>query len=876
MDMIIRSTVILSVMVFTTFVGGAFGGVSIQTGTQPTLLDKNGNPFVARGAVYFQPQAAHNYFLSEVDLEKAAEDFDLFKSYGFNTVALDINWGELITSVDSNYNPTATNALNIAKLKALAQLAEDKGMFVYAMPLTQSVPKGIEAASFESTYDAAGNYLEAFSGFYVKNWMMDPGLNACFLSFMNILGDALAEYENIVCYCFSYESTEQFWPWCHDDDQLIANWRDYLRDTNSDVNYWKQRWNEQGESYTSIDEIILPYRAWAYWDYYYTLKGMDPIESDPLKWRDYFDFMFIEVGYEGNYGMSIPQMAAAIRVGDPDALVMLKNRDPKRYAWELGAINEFVAGTPLPPEVATIMEKKYSYPGLSMIACDNYPIAHTDPAARAEQLSFVPDVERIRDYQEYSPLPIFCQEFGGNHAQWTMAECATYIANALEGFRETKLLGYNVWQSHDFHASSHYSEVANAWGIFDTNGVPNAKANAFLAQDVTYVSFVGTSPSEPWGELGVAANWEGGAVPSGSTTGLVTSAIIAAWSDFLQDIAVRQTGSYIQPMSDAYDGNQHDAPVGEFPLRGGSLGSGITTVYEINDPRTDYASYTNLTAGMLSLWSQFGEKIELSILSGHVEANVLKLVTWGHEGTINMGNGILHAGSNNFANAKFNMLAGGTGVITIDSVEADMGGLRLNFEPGSQGSFTFGDKAGGTAAGFWEELVISAKISIDGVAETDPAKFDITGIGNSATIALPAVPSPAERYEAWAGGQGLVITNMMADPDVDGMDNLTEYALGGNPNIDDAAILLPAYTLKEGGEPSVVQYIYNRRRDAVERGLNYAIIVKTDLIKDQWLSYGTFFETGSAVIDSDFEAVTNEIPTAYFAEGFFNMKVTLD
>jgi len=391
------------------------------------------------------------------------------------------------------------------------------------------------------------------------------------------------------------------------------------------------------------------------------------------------------------------------------------------------------------------------------------------------------------------------------------------------------------------------------------------------------VSFVGTSPSEPWGELGVAANWEGGAVPFGSTTGLVSSAVIAVWSDFMQDIAVRQTGSYIQPMSDAYDGNQHDAPVGEFSLRGGSLGSGITTVYEISDPRIDYASYTNLAAGTLSLWSQFGEKIELSILSGHVEANVLKLVTWGHEGTINMGNGILHAGSNNFANAKFNMLAGGTGVITIDSVETDMGGLRLNFESGSLGSFTFGDKAGGTATGFWEELVISGKVSIDGVTETDLAKFVITGGGNSSTISLADVPSPTvERYEAWAGGYGLVITNMMADPDMDGMDNLTEYALGGNPNIDDAATLLPAYTLKEGGEPSVMQYIYNRRRDAVDRGLNYAIIVKTDLIKDQWLSYGTFFETGSAVIDSDFEAVTNKIPTVYFDEAFFRLNLSIE
>lgn len=111
-------------------------------GAAPLTGNQAGNPFVARGAVYFQPQAAHNYFLSKVDLAKAAEDFDLFKSYGFNTVALDINWGELVARVDGNLDPTVINGSNVLKLKALAQLAEEKGMFVYVLPLNQIVPVG--------------------------------------------------------------------------------------------------------------------------------------------------------------------------------------------------------------------------------------------------------------------------------------------------------------------------------------------------------------------------------------------------------------------------------------------------------------------------------------------------------------------------------------------------------------------------------------------------------------------------------------------------------------------------------------------------------------------------------------------------------------
>ena len=101
------------------------------------------------------------------------------------------------------------------------------------------------------------------------------------------------------CYSFSYESTEQWWPWCHEDDLLIKGWRKYLKDRNSDVDYWKKRWNEKDAGYADINEIFLPYRDREHWQPYYDAFGKEPIESHPLMWRDYYDFMFVKVCRDG-------------------------------------------------------------------------------------------------------------------------------------------------------------------------------------------------------------------------------------------------------------------------------------------------------------------------------------------------------------------------------------------------------------------------------------------------------------------------------------------------------------------------------------------------------------------------------------------------
>jgi len=127
-------------------------------------------------------------------------------------------------------------------------------------------------------------------------------------------------------------------------------------------------------------------------------------------------------------------------------------------------------------------------------------------------------------------------------------------------------------------------------------------------------------------------------------------------------------------------------------------------------------------------------------------------------------------------------------------------------------------------------------------------------------------------YADWAADQGLeegVNNALTDDPDLDGMDNLLEYALGGNPLLDDAATTLPSSEFNLTG----VRYIYNRRIDATLRGLTYGLVVNTNSLQLLWTPVGTTFETGSAAITPEFEAVTNDLP-ADTAVGFVNLEVS--
>lgn len=132
-------------------------------------------------------------------------------------------------------------------------------------------------------------------------------------------------------------------------------------------------------------------------------------------------------------------------------------------------------------------------------------------------------------------------------------------------------------------------------------------------------------------------------------------------------------------------------------------------------------------------------------------------------------------------------------------------------------------------------------------------------------------------FETWAGAQGLSGDDAAADadPDEDGMENLLEYALGGNPVSNDVVSILPAFSMVDGSGTNWLEYVYNRRRDAEARGLDYDMILTEDLIAGSWTNIGQSAETGSASIDDDFEIVTNRIAVDVSVK-FATLEVTED
>jgi hypothetical protein len=128
---------------------------------------------------------------------------------------------------------------------------------------------------------------------------------------------------------------------------------------------------------------------------------------------------------------------------------------------------------------------------------------------------------------------------------------------------------------------------------------------------------------------------------------------------------------------------------------------------------------------------------------------------------------------------------------------------------------------------------------------------------------LPHSTEPPKTYAQWATDNGLTGDAALrtADPDLDGMDNLLEYALGGDPNVDDATAKLPVSGIVENGGTNWFGYVYNRRRDAATRGLDYSVIIAPDLVFGPWTNIGTSAEYDAAIIDANFESVTNILST---------------
>ncbi|MDF7823596.1 hypothetical protein P4B35_06185 [Pontiellaceae bacterium B12227] len=127
-------------------------------------------------------------------------------------------------------------------------------------------------------------------------------------------------------------------------------------------------------------------------------------------------------------------------------------------------------------------------------------------------------------------------------------------------------------------------------------------------------------------------------------------------------------------------------------------------------------------------------------------------------------------------------------------------------------------------------------------------------------------------YYDWVDSFPIIGTDadLFADPDGDGLNNLTEYALGGVPNLGNDGV---DSTHGIAGDDFEIQY--NRRRDAAARGLSYEVVKTDDLVSANWSSNGVT-ESGSEILDAEFENVTNSVPTIGKTNEFLKLEIGIE
>jgi hypothetical protein len=138
----------------------------------------------------------------------------------------------------------------------------------------------------------------------------------------------------------------------------------------------------------------------------------------------------------------------------------------------------------------------------------------------------------------------------------------------------------------------------------------------------------------------------------------------------------------------------------------------------------------------------------------------------------------------------------------------------------------------------------------------------------------PAAPPVDSGYGTWLDTYPAMgsLTNHTDDAENggvgDGMNNLLEYALGGDPTVDDAADYLP--TSEEGG--GWLYYIYNRQ-DPQDPALSYEVLAGTDLVNLPVTNATT--DVGTSGAFEGFVSQTNGVQTTSEDNQFMKLNVTI-
>lgn len=132
------------------------------------------------------------------------------------------------------------------------------------------------------------------------------------------------------------------------------------------------------------------------------------------------------------------------------------------------------------------------------------------------------------------------------------------------------------------------------------------------------------------------------------------------------------------------------------------------------------------------------------------------------------------------------------------------------------------------------------------------------------------VASGLSSYEQWVASWGVNIGAQTNDFDGDGLDNLAEYGLGGDPTSAADTGIPPAYGTAQVGGTNWFTYAYPVRTDP-SSGIAYHLETTDDLVFPAWTN--AYYETTGtgATAYAGFDVVTNRISTGTKATQFIRL-----
>lgn len=131
-----------------------------------------------------------------------------------------------------------------------------------------------------------------------------------------------------------------------------------------------------------------------------------------------------------------------------------------------------------------------------------------------------------------------------------------------------------------------------------------------------------------------------------------------------------------------------------------------------------------------------------------------------------------------------------------------------------------------------------------------------------------------DHYARWKDTQQLFGSDSkpLSDPDADGLNNLAEYAFGGDPQNTDPIGIPPLSFLSSSSGSNWFNCVYNQRKDKDARRLSYSVWVTDNLTTGTWSN--TSQEVGTDSLNAEFNTVTNQIPVVH-SNQFMKVQVEL-